>query len=128
MKTLELDHFEPENIDESKRDEYFHPKDTDSRQRKQYVNELGNFMLLDRPSNSRLGNKPAKESFKAYQEVGLGDHWLVKELGEMLQELGEREVPTERFFSERKKKLQQYFLTILDMGLGDTRVKIRSAT
>ncbi len=131
-KTIQLDHLEPNsisNVDLSKR-YYFKPEDENA-SRDSFVNSLGNFMLLDGKNNNDKDNRPLYEALTNYRASGsLGKHWLVEEIATMLEDdnystlVDGIRVPNEKFFTERKKRLQKYFLAILLKAKDDTVIRV----
>ncbi|MTI69245.1 MAG: DUF262 domain-containing protein [Firmicutes bacterium] len=127
VRNLQLDHFEPKNIQKSHPEKYFTPV---TGNRDLYVDKLGNFMLLEKEKNASLSNKPAEKSFQYYGKMGVdSDHWLVKEMKELLnnhsEKKGDIKIPTEEFFNERKNRLQDYFFTIINKKLREDEVIIQ---
>lgn len=127
IEKLQLDHFEPKNPNYDNKNKYFLP-DPLSKNRNDYVDQLGNFMLLDQDKNSSLSNAPADKSFKYYKDMNLGDHWIIKEMDDLLDKnsnkINEIKVPNEEFFNERKRKLQNYFYSIIKMDYDDENAQI----
>lgn len=129
VENIHLDHFEPEGIDQTKKEKYFFPENTI--QRRRYINQLGNFMLLEGEKNSKLGDDPAEYSFDYYDEMGVDEnHWIIEEMNELLEKHNSEKdtidikVPNENFFNERKKRLQNYFYTLVGMGLRENEMEI----
>lgn len=129
---LELDHMEAKKPDGNALEKYFEPKDpNDSREK--YINSLGNFMILDRDDNNDKNNRPLVDALIFYDNMSK-DHWLLCEVKELLKDEKyyktvningeERKVPIESFFSERRRRLQKYFLAILGRNLKDTEIEI----
>ena len=115
-----LDHLEADTIDESNSEKYFYPSDLNE-DRNKYVQQLGNFMILDSSDNNEKNNKPLFKAMKYYENMA--EHWLIRELKEMLEddlyckEIKIRDevimVPTEKFFNERKSRIKRYFGAVL---------------
>ena len=132
-KTIQLDHLEPNsisNVTDQLKKYYFKPKDEND-SRNNYVNSLGNFMLLDGKNNNDKDNRPLHEALKNYKASGsIGRHWLVEEIKTMLEDdnystlVDGIRVPNEKFFTERKKRLQKYFLAILLKAKDDTVIRV----
>jgi hypothetical protein len=108
---------------------YFIPKTFGHKNREGYVNQLGNFMILTSEINESLGNKPAELTLEAYNKMGIKNSWLVKEIDNLLDDFSvlhnNKRVPTEEFFIERKKRLQDYFLSIIDRSFKEYEVFIK---
>ena len=117
---IHLDHLEADTIDESNSEKYFYPSDLNE-DRNKYVQQLGNFMILDSSDNNEKNNKPLFKAMKYYENMA--EHWLIQELKEMLEddlyckEIKIRDevimVPTEKFFNERKSRIKRYFGAVL---------------
>lgn len=130
---LQLDHLEAANPSDVAFEKYFHPKDNNQK-REQYVNGLGNFMILDSLDNNQKDNKPLYDALTNYNNM-CPNHWLIDEIDSMLQEekfhidvsiQGENyPVPNEEFFSERRARLQKYFQVILNRKLDETEMKLQ---
>lgn len=118
---LHLDHMEASNLNDSIRQKYFSPNDLNEK-REDYVNSLGNFILLDQKDNTEKNNRPLQDSIKFYENMCM-DHWIINEVKEMLVddhyskevmiENEQYRVPIERFFTERRTRLQKYFKALL---------------
>jgi len=125
---IHLDHFEPEKINNSNVESYFIPETIGHKNREEYVNQLGNFMILTSKTNESLGNQPAELTLEAYNDMGISNSWLVQEIDELLGEFSElshgKRVPTKEFFVVRKKRLQDYFLAILDRTFKEYEINI----
>ncbi len=126
--SLQLDHFEPEKIQKDSKEKYFSTKDNFEK-REDYVNSLGNFMLLDAKNNNKKNNSPTMRSKKYFENMGIADHWLIKEMYKLHEENSEGLVPTQDFFNKRKKSLINYFYSvfrgeILKIDGNDFKVKI----
>lgn len=129
---LELDHMEAKNPDINALEKYFEPKDPNDN-REKYINSLGNFMILDRDDNNDKNNKPLVDAIIYYDNMAK-NHWLLCEVKELLENPNyyktvningeEHKVPVESFFSERRSRLQKYFLAILKKDLNDTEIEI----
>ena len=126
-KEIQLDHLEAQNIIEESVEKYFTPKSsTDLRE--QYVNCLGNMMILDSKNNNKKNNKPLWYALSFYDDFS--DHWVVEEIKEMLnsEEYSNKQadirVPNENFFNERRKKMQEYFVSLLVRKFDETSIAI----
>lgn len=129
---LQLDHLEADKPTEAYMEKYFRPVDTNER-REQYINSLGNFMILDYEDNIDKSNLPLGEALVYYKSMS-PNHWLVNEIEEMLKDgsyskrvnIAEKEfhIPNEAFFSERRNRLKKYFATILKRNLSDKKIPI----
>lgn len=117
---LQLDHLEPETLNEVFSEFYYQPS-VQNITRENVVNGLGNMMLADFETNVKMSNKPVDKRLVAEYKDQLQGHWLVGEIEDLLSaNCDERNavqeiirVPTDGFFSERKRKLQQEFLMAL---------------
>lgn len=117
---IHLDHLEADTIDESNSEKYFYPSDLNE-DRNKYVQQLGNFMILDSSDNNEKNNKPLFKAIKYYDNMA--EHWLIQELKEMIdeeqycKEIKIKDevimVPTEKFFNERKSRIKRYFGAVL---------------
>ncbi|MFW5794726.1 MAG: GmrSD restriction endonuclease domain-containing protein [Bacillota bacterium] len=127
-ENIHLDHFEPQQINSSNTGSYFIPDKVGHKNREEYVNQLGNFMILPSSANESLSNKPAELTLEAYNEMGIKNSWLVMEIDELLDEFSIKKnhlrIPTEEFFIERKKKLQDYFMAILNRSFNENEIYI----
>ena len=131
-ENLHLDHLEAQRIDGENREKYFIPENNGIRE--EYVNGLGNMMLLDRTNNTKKSNKHLVAGMKRYDQMG--NHWLIDEINQMINDdeysikkecAGEIvRVPNEKFFNERKRRLRNYFYAIIDRKLEDTEMTIRN--
>lgn len=129
FKTIQLDHLEAQKPKEEYKDEYFVPQ-SDADPRSNYVDCLGNIMILDGEDNNNKDNKPLFKALNYYDHMG--NHWLIEEFKEMLNDstnkysnvIKEYRIPNEEFFNERRKRLQKYFYTILHMELSEKKAKI----
>lgn len=126
-----LDHLDAQKIDASASEKYFEPADpTDSRE--EYVNSLGNMMILDGHNNGDKNNKPLCQSLEYHKK--LADHWLISEIDEMLNDdkyskkIGSGievfRVAKEGFFEERTKRLQRYFLALINRKPGEEKLDV----
>lgn len=131
-ENLHLDHMEAANPSEVEPAKYFEPKDINDK-RENHVNGIGNFMILDYKDNIEKTNKPLYDALKHYEEMR-ANHWMISEVKEMLEDkeysklvtIGERQypVPTEKFFSERRARLLQYFEAILKRKVDEKEVRL----
>ena len=121
---IELDHFEPSDISkQNNKENYFI---VNGERREQYVDQLGNFMLLEKKENIKKSNKPAREAHVYYKEMGIDKHWLTRELFSIFdKEKTVDEVPTKNFFLQRKKILVNYFFTLLNIKSLDLKSEIK---
>ena len=126
-KQIQLDHLEAQNIIEESVEKYFTPKSTTDL-REQYVNSLGNMMILDSKNNNKKNNKPLWYALSFYDDFS--DHWVVEEIKEMLNsdeysnKQADIRVPNEDYFNERRKKMQEYFVSLLLRKIDDTEITI----
>ena len=113
---LELDHFEPLNIQIGNKEKYF---TLDIERREQYVNQLGNFVLLEKNSNISKSNSPAREAHVYYKKMGIDKNWLIIELMDLFNnpEVCNDKIPTKKFFNIRKNQLINYFISVLNFDL-----------
>lgn len=95
-----LDHFEPKSLPEGNQSSYFQSESRDD-----LVNSLGNMMLLTQVDNQRKSDAPASKANDHYAKSDIGDNWLYKRLYDMYVNHSKHGVPTEAFFTERKKDL-----------------------
>jgi len=116
---IELEHLEASKMNNIYGGDYFVPKDPKV-DRKDYVDALGNFMVMDDENNKRKSDSPAYTATDHYKKMGLQGHWLIIEFEELMQKYGEKSnknssyyIPTENFFDKRKEYLQKYFYSIL---------------
>lgn len=114
---LELDHFEPENITNIRNKSNYFTTEIDNRER--YINQIGNFILLEKKENISKSNTPAKNAMKYYKKMGINDHWITKELYSLFKKYNENNVPTKEFFNIRKNKLINYFEKLLDLEISE---------
>lgn len=125
-ENLHLDHLEARNIEEENREKYFIPENNGDRE--EYVNGLGNMMLLDSANNIEKSNKYLVAGMDYYDKMG--KHWLIDEISNMIQsdeysnDVNGVRVPNEKFFNERKRRLRNYFYAIIDRKLEDTEMTI----
>lgn len=129
---IELDHLEANNLDETNAEKYFKTNDVNDN-RDNYVNTLGNFMILDREDNNNKNNKPLYSAIEYHRQMG--NHWLVGEIENLLQDSqfskeidvnGTKfRVPKEEFFNERSNRLKKYFFAILHKSISEKEVEIK---
>ena len=131
---LQLDHLDPKEINEFCRENYFQPED-EHQPREDWVNGLGNFMLLDANNNSSKNNNPLYMALDHYDGLTSPEHWLISEIKELLNDekysksvsvVGKKDfrVPIERFFTTRKERLRRYFLAVLTRKYGESEIQI----
>ena len=127
--SITLDHFEPNNIDQSKPEMYFTPEEDIVRD--EFVNKLGNFMLLKSEDNSKKNNQPAEKSLSFYKKsINKNDHWIIEELDQILDKNHSHKkdncrIPNKEFFNERTLKLIEEFKALLSMEINEDEIKIR---
>ena len=125
-ENLQLEHLEAQRIEDENREKYFVPENNGIRE--DYVNGLGNMMLLDSTNNSKKSNKYLVAGMDYYDKMG--KHWLIDEIYNMIQsdeysnDVNGVRVPNEKFFNERKRRLRNYFYAIIDRKLEDTEMTI----
>lgn len=136
---IQLDHLEPDKINNAAPDRYFSPASTNMRET--YTDSLGNFMIMDGESNNNKSTMPLQAALDKYKVYDyMSNHWLVQEIHEIFDDAdcgidrhvenvdGESievyRVPNEEFFNRRKQRLIAYFKAILSKGLNDDRVEI----
>jgi len=113
---IQLEHLEPEKIDESKK-EYYFMKDADSEDRKKRINSyIGNFMILQSDLNNKKDNDPMKDCLKWYDAYK--DTFLYQEIADMMksEDYFSGGVPIEEFFVERSNRLKNYINKLLNIG------------
>lgn len=130
---IQLDHMEAHKVDESAAEKYFTPSN-EGEDRDQYVNSLGNFMIMDQENNNNKNNKPLQFALEYYDDMS-PNHWMITEVRDMLKNdeysrkvcvgTSEYYVPKENFFVERKNRLLKYFKALLvNRTLDDTSMDI----
>ena len=130
---IQLDHMEAHKVNESAKEKYFIPSN-EGEDRDQYVNSLGNFMIMDEENNNNKNNKPLVFALDYYDNMS-PNHWMITEVKDMLKNdeysrrvcVGTSEcyVPKENFFVERKNRLLKYFKALLvNRTLDDTSMDI----
>lgn len=95
-----LDHFEPKSLPASNPSAYFQSESRDD-----LVNSLGNMMLLTQIDNQRKSDSPASVANEYYASSDIGNNWLYRALEEKYSAHSVNGVPTETFFTDRKKEL-----------------------
>ncbi|MCE7535945.1 DUF262 domain-containing protein [Aliivibrio fischeri] len=103
-----LDHFEPKSLPSINMNAYFQSENRDD-----LVNSLGNMMLLTQVDNQRKSDSPAIEADKYYSNSDISGSWLYKALHENFIKYSNEGVPTEAFFTERKKELISQIVEML---------------
>lgn len=114
---LNLDHLEPDARSDTFQSLYYEPE-SKSLTRQKVVNGLGNMMLIDFLANVKMGNKPIDKRLNTDYREKLPDTWLVDETKRLLEENSKEvdvngdtiRIPTDDFFAERQKFLQDLFL------------------
>lgn len=126
---LHLDHLEAQKTTGASDGLYFSPKDSGVR-REDYVNSLGNMMILDQDDNNDKSNLPLHQALHYYDNM-CADHWLINEIKELIQTNSECfedhngiHVPNEKFFSERRNRLTKYFKALLRRGLRSNEMQL----
>lgn len=136
IEKLQLDHLEARNIDQTNSDLYFKPSAT-GRERSEFVDILGNFMLIHQARNAQKNNKPIFSAPTYYELMGLDGHWLIEEIKELLNHNSNQvqgykktvKVPHEGFFNERNKRIRSYFGSILiNRDLNSQEIPIKDIT
>lgn len=126
-KKIQLDHLEAADPDKSNVtiDAYF--KAPAGKTRKEIVDGLGNFMILDSDNNNFKNNIPLVDAMFFYDNMLSGSkHWLIDEIkDDIVSEKGfihvnQRLVPEEQFFVDRKARLLNYFKALLSATSVDT--------
>lgn len=121
---MELDHFEPQKIRADNSSEYFNPKTETSEDRDFYVNCLGNMLPLDQKNNkdktNRIPHKFLANPAKSFEH--LTQHWLFSEIKALFEKNSTAsetdrkiQIPTEKFFVERKRSLIKDMLKVSDL-------------
>lgn len=126
---LQLDHLEASNYDINNADKHFIINSKED-ERENYVEMLGNFMILDNANNDIKDNMPLYNALSYYENMG--NHWLINEIKELMADdqysvqidATSLRVPKKEFFIERKKRLQNYFFAILQMNVDDTEINL----
>ena len=83
---------------------------------------------MDSKNNNKKNNKPLWYALSFYDDFS--DHWVVEEIKEMLnsEEYSNKQadirVPNENFFNERRKKMQEYFVSLLVRKFDETSIAI----
>ncbi len=130
---IQLDHMEAHKVNESAKEKYFLPSN-EGEDRDQYVNSLGNFMIMDEENNNNKNNQPLEFALEYYDNMS-PNHWMITEVRDMLKNdeyskkvcvgTSEYYVPKENFFVERKNRLLKYFKALLvNRTLDDTSMDI----
>lgn len=124
---LHLDHMEAQNPNAISKEKYFEPENPEEK-RENYVNSIGNTMILDSEDNNDKSNKPLWDALGYYDNMSQG-HWLVDEVRILLRDDRyskavdianvKYRVPKEAFFLERRNRLQKYFGALLNRELGE---------
>lgn len=130
---LQLDHMEANRPDASIIEKHFTPEDSHE-PREQYVDALGNFMILDSENNNNKNNKPLAEALQYYDNMCAG-HWLTEECRELLdlnhvnKTIGSEKfpVPTEKFFNERRTRLMFYFERLVLRDLYASKISLKKS-
>jgi uncharacterized protein with ParB-like and HNH nuclease domain len=108
---LQLDHMEPISIKTECSNLYF-----DNESRDYYVNSLGNMFPLPGGLNGSKSNKPFKVSFDSLLASGLNDHWLTNATETIFVANNVNDIPTVKFFDERKSFLKSKFYEVLNLN------------
>lgn len=126
-----LDHLDAQNKDMAAAEKYFEPEDN-TLLREDYVNSIGNMMILDGHNNGDKNNKPLYRALEYHKK--LANHWLVTEIEEMLNDdaysksvnsgVEEWRVANEKFFVERTNRLQKYFYAMINRKKGEDEVSV----
>ena len=137
MTNLHLDHLEANNPSEAAIpappiELYFKPNPNNSGMRREdYVNSIGNFMLLDQEDNNDKDNLPLSQALGYYHHMCPAGHWLIDEIESLITEDTECfvnvngvNVPNENFFIRRREYLTRYFKAILSRPLGAAAISI----
>lgn len=111
--SLDIDHMEPSKEEDFQLSSFFKHNN-----RTGIINQLGNMMILTSTANRSKSNSPMESVFWYLEEMNLQDHFLTKNIRDLLSEFhtkyGEIQIPTEKFFDERKKYLMEVFSQIVD--------------
>lgn len=108
VKNMQLDHMEPRNINKDLPERYFSHTD-----REHYIDGLGNMMPLPGYDNRKKSNRPIIDSFEIYEDAGLKDHFILTQTKQCFEKHSNNNVPTDRFFIERKKICTSWFMELL---------------
>ncbi len=126
-----LDHLDAQNKDLAAEEKYFEPEKITDR-REDYINSLGNMMILDGHNNGDKNNKPLCLALEYHKK--LANHWLVSEIEDMLNDdayskqidlgIEKYRVAKEDFFNVRTDRLQKYFLALINKEKDSSEVII----
>ena len=82
-------------------------------------------MVLDGENNNLKNNVRMIDALKYYDSFK--DSWLIKEIHEMIKSDEffdkEKQIPKERFFTERTRRLKEYFGKLVNLDLSQIRKK-----
>ena len=126
-----LDHLDAQKKDSAATEKYFEPSKGSTDKREDYINAIGNMMILDGKNNKDKNNKPLFKALDYHKK--LANHWLVQEIEEMLNDdnysisisSDDCKVPNENFFKERQRRLQMYFYAVINRMPDTTEVEIK---
>lgn len=108
---LQLDHIEPLNPQEENKEKYFYPKNGEKRD--DFINKIGNFMILPPKVNNKISNMSVQEKFTIYKKT---PHWSFGDDG-IWNFLENEKIPKEGFFLKREEQLIKWFNQIINKNL-----------
>ncbi len=127
---LHLDHLEANNPNPAALDRYFIPT-TNGESRYDYVNAIGNFMILDQDDNNNKNDLPLYRALSYYDSMCPNGHWMIEEIKTLInsdsdcfREVNGSHVPTEMFFIKRRTRLVKYCKGLLRWSLGSNSFEI----
>lgn len=80
-----------------------------------YLNGLGNMMILTKSLNIAKSDKDLLDGLDNYAQSGLDQHFLFKEIEDFNQKIENPQTDATKAFSERKAKLIQHFLALIQL-------------
>jgi len=118
---FQLDHLEPDKVDEDWKDFYFR-NNTDEAIASNCLNQIGNFLLLEKKNNIQKSNVPIDHADAYYKKTGLDvNHWLREDIEKFLDKYSEKKpaaaktmrIPKKEFFEKRTEWLIERFKEII---------------
>lgn len=114
---INIDHLEPDNIDEANRNNYYcSGSDNDSKiKRNKVINTFGNMMILDKVPNIQKGNDPLLAGISTYYTQLYNNHWMLLEIQDMSlnNQFFDGSIPKDVFFDERARRIRLYLKKLL---------------
>lgn len=104
---MELDHMVAKKLEDYSIFSFDHAE------RDIFINGIGNMMPLPKADNIQKSNESLEDAFKYYEDAGLGDHFLIKQAKQLVEDVIANTKQPEDFFTERKKQLIDYFKQIV---------------